>query len=53
MTDVSTRVTLITAPRLLAGTGGVPIEQAALLMEGDRIVSLVARPMCTWSTAPP
>jgi imidazolonepropionase-like amidohydrolase len=40
MTDVSTRFTLITAPRLLDGTGGVPIERAALLMEGDRIVSL-------------
>jgi imidazolonepropionase-like amidohydrolase len=39
MTDASARFTLITAPRLLDGTGGATIEQAALLIEGDRIVS--------------
>jgi imidazolonepropionase-like amidohydrolase len=39
MTDTSTRFTLITAARLLDGTGAPPIEQAALLIEGDRIVS--------------
>ena len=38
MTDA--RFTLITAARLLDGTGARPIEQAALLVEGDRIVSL-------------
>jgi imidazolonepropionase-like amidohydrolase len=39
MTDTSTRFTLITAARLLDGTDARPIEQAALLMEGDRIAS--------------
>jgi imidazolonepropionase-like amidohydrolase len=34
------RFTLITAARLLDGTGATPIERAALLVEGDRIVSL-------------
>ena len=38
MTDA--RFTLITAARLLDGSGARPIEQAALLVEGDRIVSL-------------
>jgi imidazolonepropionase-like amidohydrolase len=38
MTDA--RFTLITAARLLDGTGARPIEPAALLVEGDRIVSL-------------
>ena len=40
MTETSARFTLITAARLLDGAGAIPIEQAALLMEGDRIVSL-------------
>ena len=40
MTETPARFTLITAARLLDGTGGRPIEQAALLVEGDRIVSL-------------
>ena len=40
MTDAPTRFTLITAARLLDGTGAMPIEQAALLMEDDRIVAL-------------
>ena len=34
------RFTLITAARLLDGTGARPIEQAALLVEGGRIVRL-------------
>jgi imidazolonepropionase-like amidohydrolase len=38
MTDA--RFTLITAARLLDGTGARPVERAALLVEGDRIVSL-------------
>ena len=40
MTETPARFTLITAARLLDGTGARPIEQAALLVEGDRIVSL-------------
>jgi imidazolonepropionase-like amidohydrolase len=40
MTETLARFTLITAARLLDGTGARPIEQAALLVEGDRIVSL-------------
>ncbi len=40
MTETPARFTLITAARLLDGTGSRPIEQAALLVEGDRIVSL-------------
>jgi imidazolonepropionase-like amidohydrolase len=40
MSEPSARFTLITAARLLDGTGAAPIEQAALLIEGDRIVSL-------------
>ena len=34
------RFTLITAARLLDGSGAAPVEQAALLIEGDRIVGL-------------
>jgi len=40
MTETPARFMLITAARLLDGTGARPIEQAALLVEGDRIVSL-------------
>jgi imidazolonepropionase-like amidohydrolase len=40
MTETPARFTLITAARLLDGTGARPIEPAALLVEGDRIVSL-------------
>ena len=40
MPTPSPRFTLITAARLLDGAGARPIEQAALLVEGDRIVSL-------------
>jgi imidazolonepropionase-like amidohydrolase len=40
MTETPARFTLITAARLLDGTGARPIERAALLVEGDRIVSL-------------
>jgi imidazolonepropionase-like amidohydrolase len=40
MPEPSARFTLITAGRLLDGTGAAPIDQAALLIEGDRIVSL-------------
>jgi len=40
MTETPARFTLITAARLLDGTGTRPIEPAALLVEGDRIVSL-------------
>jgi len=40
MTETPARFTLITAARLLDGAGARPIEQAALLVEGDRIVSL-------------
>ncbi|HXJ83162.1 MAG TPA: amidohydrolase family protein [Candidatus Methylomirabilis sp.] len=40
MPESSTSFTLITAARLLDGSGSAPIEQGALLIEGDRIVSL-------------
>src|SRR5260370_34439857 len=40
MPDSSSRFTLITAARLLDGTGAGPIDQAAVLIEGDHIVSL-------------
>ena len=40
MTETPARFTLITAARLLDGAGARPIEQAALVVEGDRIVSL-------------
>jgi len=40
MRETPARFTLITAARLLDGTGARPIERAALLVEGDRIVSL-------------
>ena len=40
MPEPSARFTLITAARLLDGTGTAPIDEGALLIEGDRIVSL-------------
>ncbi len=40
MPEPSTRFTLITATRLLDGTGAALLDQGALLIEGDRIVSL-------------
>lgn len=40
MPEPSARFTLITAARLLDGTGTAPIGEGALLIEGDRIVSL-------------
>jgi imidazolonepropionase-like amidohydrolase len=44
MTGAPARFTLITASRLLDGAGGAPLEPAALLVEGDRIVSLERPP---------
>ncbi len=40
MLESSTRFTLITAARLLDGTGATPVDQAAVLIEAGRIVSL-------------
>ena len=40
MPESSTRFTLITAARLLDGTGATPVDQAAVLIEAGRIVSL-------------
>ena len=40
MPEPSARFTLITAARLLDGTGTAPVEGGALLIEGDRIVGL-------------
>src|SRR5688500_1905643 len=40
MSKATARFTFITAARLLNGTGSAPVEQAALLIDGDRIVSL-------------
>jgi imidazolonepropionase-like amidohydrolase len=40
MTDTARRFTLLTAARLLDGSGAAPAEPAAVLIEGDRIVSL-------------
>jgi imidazolonepropionase-like amidohydrolase len=40
MPEPPTRFTLLTASRLLDGSGAAPVDQAALLIEGDRIVSL-------------
>ena len=40
MPDTSARFTLITAARLLDGTGAAPVEQAALLVENGRVVKL-------------
>jgi imidazolonepropionase-like amidohydrolase len=40
MSEPSTRFTLITAARLLDGSGAAPIDQGALLIEGDRVVDL-------------
>jgi len=34
------RFTLITAERLLDGSGGLPVEHAAVLLDGDRIAAL-------------
>jgi imidazolonepropionase-like amidohydrolase len=40
MPEPPTRFTLLTASRLLDGSGAAPVDQAALLIEGDRIVSV-------------
>jgi imidazolonepropionase-like amidohydrolase len=40
MTQSAARFTLITAARLLDGTGSAPAEQAALLVENGRVVKL-------------
>lgn len=40
MPEPSTPLTLITATRLLDGSGTAPIDQGALLIEGDRIIDL-------------
>src|SRR5881396_4029738 len=40
MTQPSARFTLITAARLLDGTGAAAVEQAAVLIDDDRVVSL-------------
>ena len=40
MTQPSARLTLITAARLLDGTGAAAVEQAALLIDGDRVADL-------------
>ena len=40
MPESSTRFTLITAARLLDGSGATPVDQAAVLIEAGRIVSL-------------
>ncbi len=40
MPEPSPRFTLLTAAHLLDGTGAAPLDQAALLIEGERIVSL-------------
>jgi imidazolonepropionase-like amidohydrolase len=40
MRERSTRYTLLTAAHLLDGSGAAPVPQAALLIDGDRIVSL-------------
>mgnify|MGYP003693915489 CR=1 FL=1 len=40
MPESSARLTLITAARLLDGTGATPVDQAAVLIEAGRIVSL-------------
>ncbi len=40
MPGPTTRFTLITAARLLDGSGAAPVDQGALLIEGDRVVSL-------------
>ena len=43
MPDASPRFTLLTAARLLDGSAAAPIEDGALLLEGDRIVSVGGR----------
>ena len=40
MAPPASRYTLLTAARLLDGSGSAPIEQAALLMDGDRVAAL-------------
>jgi len=40
MNERSARFTVLTAARLLDGRGGAPVEHAALLIDGDRIVGL-------------
>src|SRR5262247_1126001 len=40
MAQPSARFTLLTAARLLDGSGAAPVEQAALLIDGDRIAAL-------------
>jgi len=40
MPEPSARYTLITAARLLDGSGAAPVESAALLIDGDRVAAL-------------
>src|SRR3989442_12590522 len=40
MAQPSARYTLITAARLLDGSGAPPVEQAALLIDGPRVAGL-------------
>src|SRR2546423_13646171 len=40
MDQLSARYTLLTAARLLDGTGAAAVEQAAMLIDGDRVVAL-------------
>ena len=40
MAPRSARYTLITAARLLDGSGASAVEQAALLIDGDRVTAL-------------
>src|SRR5260370_30243455 len=40
MASPSPRYTLLTAARLLDGSGGAAVEQAALLIDGDRVAGL-------------
>src|SRR5262249_56774639 len=40
MAQPSARFTLLTAARLLDGSGAAPVEQAALLIDGTRVAGL-------------
>ena len=40
MPEVAPRFTLITADRLIDGSGAPPVPRGAILLEGDRIVSV-------------
>src|SRR5437879_541758 len=40
MAPPSPRYTLLTAARLLDGSGGAAVDQAALLIDGDRVAGL-------------